>query len=178
MKRSGYFFFFLLVLTAFGPSCTNQATTAPPPEPEETILSTIFLVRHAEKEEGDDPGLTEAGHARAQALADMLEAVQVDAIFSTDYRRTQLTAAPLAEQKALTVQSYNPRELAEFAEQLKADYVGKIIVVVGHSNSTPTLTGFLDGTEAHPSFDESDYGNLMLVQLPNNGPAKTLRLRF
>lgn len=31
---------------------------------------TIFLVRHAEKAQGTDPGLTAAGKARAEALAE------------------------------------------------------------------------------------------------------------
>ncbi|MEL6658002.1 MAG: phosphoglycerate mutase family protein [Bacteroidota bacterium] len=169
--------FSFAVLLSLSWACTNSNPPAPVEE-EAVVQGTIFLVRHAEKQEGDDPALTEAGQARAQSLARMLEAVQVDAIFSTDYQRTQQTAAPLAEQKALDVQSYDPRKLPEFAEQLRTDYAGKTVVVVGHSNSTPTLTGLIDGTKAHDKFDESDYGNIMLVQLSSNGAAKTHRLRF
>ena len=174
MTRVLFSFFVLLSLSW---ACTSPAPPAPVEE-EAVVQGTIFLVRHAEKQEGDDPALTEAGRARAQSLADMLEAVQVDAIFSTDYQRTQQTAAPLAAQKALDVQSYDPRKLPEFAEQLRSNYAGKTVVVVGHSNSTPTLTGLIDGTAAHAKFDESDYGNIMLVQLPSKGAAKTHRLRF
>ena len=173
---------FRIFLGLFLVSVLTANCQSPAPEPVEvptvTAPMTVFLVRHAEKEAGDDPVLTAEGMARAEALAQLLDQVELDAIFSTDYRRTQLTAAPIAKAKSLEVQSYNPRELPAFAEQLKADYAGRTILVVGHSNSTPTLTGLIDGTKAHDSFDESDYKNLMVVTVPAEGPAKTFRLRF
>ena len=162
-------------------SLLSTQCQSPPPAKDVTITTaplTVFLVRHAEKEAGDDPVLTPEGTARAQALAKLLDQVALDAIFSTDYQRTQLTAAPTAQAKGLAVQSYDPRELDAFAEQIKADYAGKTILVVGHSNTTPTLTGLIDGTKAHDPFDESDYKNLMVVSVPAAGPAKTNRLRF
>lgn len=174
---------FLLFTIGILGSCSNQQApaTAATAVVEDTVVTapmTIFLVRHAEKETGEDPGLTEEGLDRAERLANLLSAVEFDAIFSTDYRRTQLTAAPTAAAKEITVQSYNPRELPAFAEKLKADFAGKTILVVGHSNTTPTLTGLIDGTESHAPFDESDYENLMMVTIPAKGPAKTVRLRF
>jgi len=42
---------------------------------QDTSVTTIFLVRHAEKvpDGSADPALTEGGHQRALALADLLE---------------------------------------------------------------------------------------------------------
>lgn len=170
-------FLCLLLVSALNTQCQNPSSQAADPAID-TAPMTVFLVRHAEKEAGDDPALTAEGMARAEALAALLDRVPVDAIFSTDYRRTQLTAAPTAKAKNLEVLSYDPRALPAFAEQLKANYAGKTILVVGHSNTTPTLTGLIDGTEAHDPFDESDYQNLMVVSVPAAGPTKTFRLRF
>src|SRR5205823_9140645 len=61
--------------------------------------STIFIVRHAEKAAsgGDNPDLSEAGRARAETLASMLKDAGVSAIYVTEFKRTQQTAAPLAK---------------------------------------------------------------------------------
>ena len=72
----------------------------------------IFLVRHAEPDwvpDGRsvaDPGLTPFGHAQAQAIAKRLAGERLDAIYASPYRRSQQTAAVLAEAtglRALTV---------------------------------------------------------------------------
>ena len=168
-------FFLLLSLMIFS-ACEPVANGND--QSVDTASTTIFLVRHAEKETGDDPGLTPEGLARAQKLAEMLSKVEVDAVFSTNYRRTRLTAEPVAQQNELTIEQYDPKDLPAFAEQLKERFAGKTVLVVGHSNTTPTLTGHLDGVVSFAPFDESDYGNLMQVVIPPTGPAKTLQLRF
>src|SRR5205085_354526 len=60
--------------------------------------STIFIVRHAEKAQGggDDPVLSEAGQARAESLANLLKDAGISAIYTSEVKRTQQTAAPLA----------------------------------------------------------------------------------
>ena len=57
----------------------------------------VILVRHAEKvDESEDPLLSAAGKARARALARSLRTAGVKAVYVTQYKRTGLTAAPLA----------------------------------------------------------------------------------
>jgi broad specificity phosphatase PhoE len=61
-----------------------------------TAQSTIFVVRHAEKADATkDPDLSEAGRARAEALAKALRDAKIAAIYATEFKRTQQTAAPL-----------------------------------------------------------------------------------
>ena len=54
---------------------------------------TIYLVRHAEKEVSEDnprdPGLTPCGQERAASIANFLDDVNIDVVFSTDYIRTK-----------------------------------------------------------------------------------------
>jgi len=61
--------------------------------------TTIFLVRHAEKDTvvvGADPPLSAKGILRAQELARVLGDVPLSAIYVTPYQRNRQTAQPLA----------------------------------------------------------------------------------
>src|SRR5689334_14216739 len=58
---------------------------------------TVFVVRHAEKgPEVPDPSLTEAGQHRASELARALTDAKITALYTTEFKRTQETLAPLA----------------------------------------------------------------------------------
>ncbi|WP_417451459.1 SixA phosphatase family protein [Kordiimonas sp.] len=123
---------------------------------------TIYLVRHAEKEADDseDPNLTQAGLARANWLAEYFKDKGLTAIYSTAYQRTRQTAAPTAKVTGLTVNSYNPRALPAFAETLKG--MDGVILVVGHSNTTPMLVSLLTNEE-HEELDERVYDHIYKV---------------
>lgn len=164
-----------LFLLACNPAPNTPDTPTEKPAPAE--LTTIILVRHAEKESGDDPGLTEAGQTRADKLAQLLQQQPLAAIYSSPYRRTEATAAPTASQQGITITSYDPKALPDFARQLLDQHVGETVLVVGHSNSTPKLTGLLDQTEAYPSFSEDDYGNLFVLTI-GDSKSRLLKLTY
>ena len=76
-------------------------------------LFTIYLVRHAEKEVADadmskNPQLTKCGTQRAESIAQFLDGVELQSVYSTDYIRTQKTAEPTSKMKSLPIKSYNP----------------------------------------------------------------------
>jgi len=128
---------------------------------------TIFLVRHAEKQQipGEkDPPLTPTGQARADALAEQLAGTSINRLFATHYRRTQQTLAPLAKRLGRTVQLYDGHHSSEFlTETLASDCQGQIIVA-GHSNTLPELLRAAGVEESASEFDESRYGELFIVQ--------------
>ncbi len=128
---------------------------------------TIYLIRHAEKvDDGSkDPVLTLQGQQRAHNIADMLSHAGIQHIYSTDYRRTQLTAKPLSEFLGTPVISYDPSQLVDFAEQLKQQ-TGNVLVV-GHSNTTPMLT-FLLSKQSVFNLDEADFDNVFQVVLKDD----------
>lgn len=119
----------------------------------------IYLVRHAEKAKDGtkDPALTEIGNQRAKNIAKMLGNKELKYVYSTDYKRTQQTAKPTAKRHRLETKSYNPRELAKFAEQVIS--MQSDMLIVGHSNTTPALVHLLGG-DANGDIDDSEYDRI------------------
>ena len=140
------------------------------------VDATFYLLRHAEKQSDGtkDPHLTEQGRQRAEFLAQQLSLANITKIYSSDYHRTQETAKPLSDLYGISVESYNPKELEAFAQNLKTE-TGNI-VVVGHSNTTPTLAALLSGQEVD-AIDESEYENLYQLTLID-GKARLTRFKI
>jgi broad specificity phosphatase PhoE len=148
---------------------------------------TIFVVRHAERADttpagapamiapATDPPLSAAGRERAARLASMLRSADITHIFTTEFRRTQETAAPLAEQLKLTPvisPSKDPAPLVEQVRQAKGN-----VLIVGHSNTVPELLKGL-GIKDAVTIPDAEYGNLFIVVRPATGEPTLIRLRF
>ncbi len=154
------------------------ARCATPREPAEREVSTYILVRHAEKDFGSDPVLTAEGSERADQLMRMLKNVDLDLIYSTDTRRTQLTAAPTATDHKLPVFSYDAQTLPAFSRLVRSKGKGKTTLIVGHSNTTPMMANLLTATDDYPRFSELDYTNFYVVTIPPVGKPRVLKMRF
>ena len=146
----------------------GACASAPPP-----VENTIYLVRHAEKADGDNPSLTLVGRARAEILARELSDAGLTAIYSTDYKRTRETAAPIAKATGLPVIGYDPRGLEPFASMLRAT-PGNILVV-GHSNTTPELVDLLGGKPGAPIDEASEYDRLYVLTVDGRRVRTELR---
>lgn len=134
----------------------------------------VYLVRHAEKQsEGEDPGLTEQGGKRAQALMTELAAEPIRVVYVTQFARTQQTAQPLTEKLGLTpVVMQASRDVAahaaEIAGAIRALGPGQTAVVAGHSNTIPEIIKAL-GVPETVEIDDSRYGDLFVVELGTGG---------
>ena len=137
---------------------------------------TFYLVRHAEKQDDGtrNPSLTEAGAARADAIAQKLADTKLNTVYSTDYKRTIETATPTAKQHALEVTKYDPRKLKGFAAELKG--MDGTHLIVGHSNTTPYLASLLI-EEKLPMLTEKQYDRVYIVRIDDNGKA-TLEMDY
>lgn len=142
----------------------------------------VFVVRHAERADADakaspmmasDPDLSDAGRARAQSLAAALKDAKITAIYTTEYKRTQQTAEPLAKALGLTPTVVPARDMPALIEKLKAA-TGNTLVV-GHSNTVGDVVARL-GVAEPVRLDDSDYDNLFIV-LPGATPT-LIRLHF
>ena len=130
---------------------------------------TIFIVRHAEKAAsvGKDPDLSETGRARAEALVKTLKDANVVAIYVTEFKRTQQTAAPLAKALGISVTNVPAKEIATLAAKLRTSNGNAL--VVGHGDTIPNLIRAL-GISAPINIAENDYDNLFIVILDEKPP--------
>lgn len=151
---------------------------------ESQATTTVIFVRHAEKAAApaDDPGLSPAGQRRvAELTRQMVDAdvlAGVDAIYSTPFRRTQETVKPLAEALGLPIHNYDPNDNEAVLERILKNHKGKIILVVGHSNTIPGLIADLGAHKGVPEIAENEYDNIYIISIPWFGKTKTIRLRY
>jgi len=145
---------------------------------------TVFLVRHAERADGGagappsmtmgaDPELSEAGRARAESLSAMLKDAKITAIITTEYKRTQQTAAPLAKILGLTVTTIKANQPADVMSAVKAA-TGNVLIV-GHSNTMPDVMKAL-GAPPPAAIADNEYDNLFVLTVGTT--TTTLRLHY
>jgi broad specificity phosphatase PhoE len=135
----------------------------------------IFIVRHAEKASagGKDPELSVEGQKRADALANILKDSQITAVFVTEFKRTQDTAAPTARAAHIIPTVIPANDIRVLAEKLRA--LDGNALVVGHGNTIPDLLKAL-GIATPVSIPENDYAEIFAV-LPGDAP-QLLRLHY
>lgn len=144
--------------------------------------TTVIVVRHAEKmDDSGDPLLSEAGSARAIALADALEHANLGAVLTTQYQRTRLTGAVAAERAGVTAQvipAANPMQghLDALKEAVQAN-AGRTVLIVGHSNTVPLIVRALGGPDVG-GIEESEYGDMFVLTLQPDTPPTLVRAKF
>jgi phosphohistidine phosphatase SixA len=140
----------------------------------------ILLLRHAERVEYESPDgvLSETGEARARVLARLLQDAGVTAIYTSDRKRTQQTAEPLA--KALRIapttvaaQSQIEATLSLIREREKSG----IVVIVSHSDIVP---GFLKAL-GHPgqiTIGPREHDDIFVIVPASGSPPTVVRLNY
>ena len=85
----------------------------------------------------------------------------------------------LADIKAMDILPYENKGLKEVLEKVKTSNEHNRIFMVGHSNTIPSITNTLAGKDVFTkTFDESDYGNFVIVVLKKSGLSDVYTLRF
>lgn len=172
LRRQATVLVFLMLAFALAWFFESQATT------------TVIFIRHAEvaRDGSSDPGLSAAGRARAVELVRLLGEADVvagvDAIFATQYRRTQETAAPLAERLGLEVQVADVADVKSLVNHILGEWKGEVVLVITHSEPLPKLIEKLHGSKKLPPMASDEHDNLYIVSIPWYGKVKTLRLRY
>jgi broad specificity phosphatase PhoE len=148
-----------------------------------STTTTVVVVRHAEKALGtiDDPPLSPEGEQRSERLAlifgERAGAGHLDAIYVTDTRRTQQSAAPLAARLHLVPIVLRAADISAIAGRLLQEHRGGAVLFVGHGNTLPQLVRELSGKEIDPIPDE-DYGEIYVLSVPRFGKASLVRLKY
>ena len=112
--------------------------------------TTVIVLRHAEKatNSNDDsvPLRDPEGIARAATLAQVAERAGVTVIYVTQALRTQQTAAPLATNLGITPIQFDSADVDGLINDVRASRNrGRVIVIVGHSNTVPVIVDRLGG---------------------------------
>jgi len=142
-------------------------------------ITTYYFIRHAEKLRIDktdkNPNLNFNGYKRAEAWKDVFSDVPFDAIYSTDYNRTKLTAKPTATSKNLPILLYNPNTM--YSEAFQNNTKGKTVLVVGHSNTTNVFVNKILGIEKYNEIKDNNNSNLYIVTI-SNGETSSILLKI
>jgi len=142
-------------------------------------ISTFYFIRHAEKDRSDpdnmDPELNQNGLGRAMHWAEILDPVDLDAIYITDFKRTAMTAAPTSVKKEITPQYYDPKVIS--LEDFKRENLNKNVLIVGHSDTTPEFVNAMLNEQKYEVMDDYDNGSLFIVRIID-GQATDIRLNM
>lgn len=148
-----------------------------------TTTTVVVLARHAEKDLSSiqDPPLSPEGEQRAQRLAQMFGrgkgVGRIDAIYVSELRRTQQTAAPLAERlgkQAVVVPAADSKALVS---RVMHEHEGGSVLIIGHSDTVPELIHDFGGIEVPPIADD-EYDTLYVLSIPSFGHASLLRMEY
>jgi broad specificity phosphatase PhoE len=143
-------------------------------------VTTVILVRHAEKKlepMNQDPDLTPEGFARAQEIAREFGGAGINAIFATQYKRTQQTVKPLSDSTGVPVTLLQSTQTDELVQRIQTSLRGQTIFIAGHNNTVPAIASALSG-ESFPTIPENEYDNLFIVTIYRFGKAKVLKLKY
>lgn len=145
--------------------------------------TTVFVMRHAEKAAfpADDPLLSAAGEARAQALAAVFASspkdLGIDAVYVSEFRRTHETVRPLVNRLGIPMLTVPAAQPEVVAHRALSEYRGGRILIVGHSNTVPAIVEALSG-DSVPEMQDTEYGVVYVVAVPRFSRAAVTRLQL
>lgn len=149
--------------------------------------TTVIFVRHADidrtmAESSPDTPLNAAGLARAEELADFLDSVDVvagvNAIYVSEAKRTQQTAAPLAKRLDIEPEVADHYDVVGFMRTVLWDHKREIVLIVSHSDAIAPLVEELHGSKNIAEFAPDEYNRMYIVTIPWWGKVKTLEVPY
>lgn len=145
-------------------------------------ITTIYIVRHAEKDVSDprnqDPELSVEGKERAGALASKLKEIKLDAVFATKYKRTSQTAYNSAKKSNVEIQTYDAQDFRGIAELVITKHIGHKVLIVGHSNTVLELIETFGVRRPLASLSDEDYDFFFVLKINSGGKAELRTERY
>jgi len=141
---------------------------------------TVVVVRHAEKiidPNNPDVDLSAAGQARAQEIARVFADAGINAIYATQYKRTQQTVKPLADKLGVPVTIVNSNNTAGLIAQIRAEHSGQTVFIAGHNNTVPEIVAALGGPQ-YPTIPDNEYDNVFVVTVYRTGKARVVKMKY
>jgi broad specificity phosphatase PhoE len=167
---------FAILFLLFAVKCAVSAQI-----PEGLSAKTkIYLVRHAEKQAGNDPVLTADGNKRAGALLQMLKGKKLHHIYVTQFKRTQMTGDSLRIQLGIDTVQYKADTTGEdvYRKIISNNESGNTILIIGHSNTIPKIIKKLGVADFEPAMiPDAEFDNLYLITF-KKGKAIIKRMKY
>lgn len=135
-------------LLSFGLACGSDGGATDdetPPGPQTERGTTYYVVRHTERDPGEDPPINEEGEARAERLADALEDAGIDEIVTTLFIRGQQSGEPLSDRTGapIVVAPFERTTWPDTARnvaawQIEREVAGATYLMIGHAGGYNT----------------------------------------
>ena len=141
---------------------------------------TIFIVRHAEKDTGSNPAISQAGMVRAGDLYRQLKNKNIQLVMVSQYRRTGMTGDSLRIYKRIDSMHYMADATGNdlFARIAALPASIKNILIVGHSNTVPVIIRKAGVTAFElKELPDNEYDNLYIVK-QRKGKIKLIRKKY
>ncbi len=133
---------------------------------QEPATTKIFIVRHGEKEAGNNPVLTAAGNTRAGDLMRKLQGDGIQKIYVSQYKRTQNTGDSLRLQLNIDTVHYAADTVCDNLIKAIMEHgdFGKTILIIGHSNTIPQIIRKLGVTDyPYGDIPDNEFDNLFMI---------------
>jgi broad specificity phosphatase PhoE len=141
---------------------------------ESNPVTTVMLVRHADRGNGDF--LTSEGINRAKDLVQVLEKANITAIFRTNTQRNQQTVNPLAEFLNLIPIIYNDNK--ELVTQILTQHSGKFVLVAGHSDTIGPIIESFGGNPDNCRLTGNEFDNLCVISINGSNQVNVINLQY
>jgi broad specificity phosphatase PhoE len=139
---------------------------------------TVVVVRHADKiDDTDDAVLSPTGEDQAKRLAHVLKDVGIRAIYTTQFKRTIQTAAPLADLLKIETRAYEQTDVDGVVKEIQQKHPTEVVMVVGHRSTVPKILEQFGASEPL-ALETSEYDSLFILTLPPRQSPTLLHLRF
>jgi DNA-binding winged helix-turn-helix (wHTH) protein/phosphohistidine phosphatase SixA len=141
-------------------------------------VTQIYIIRHTEKADdtAEDPILSDEGIARAIYWKKVLQHIQFDQVFTTDFKRNIQTAELISNDSSVKPELYYPMsfDVLKFINLIK----GQKVLIVGHSNTIPDMVNRLIDETKYPPMSHENYNILFVVNINKNGDTSSSMLHI
>ena len=147
---------------------------------ENSELTTIILVRHAEHElaaDGGDWVLSQTGRRRAKKLQRVLQSVKLQVVFATESTPSQLTSGPVARDNLMKPQFISSTNMEFLADSLSRDYTGRTVLVCGARGSVMDMLKAY-GVAGSTRIEDDEHDDLFIITLDSNAQATLKHLHY
>jgi broad specificity phosphatase PhoE len=101
----------------------------------------------------------------------------VNAIYATQFKRTQQTVKPLGDRLGLSATVVEAKNTQELIRQILTVHRGQTVFVAGHNNTAPEIVKALGGGD-FPVIPESEFDNMFIVTVYRFGRAKVVKIKY